>query len=259
MYINKEEYEEWKNKVIKKFFNHKKCSKNILPKKLKVSCLKKNKVIIVLDIFRNENKKLFSNLAKGGKNMPNKHKIELYHSGNKKNGSVSVGATVFSNEKQFLHPSIDFGGLTNYRQSLGKSPKFLKGQAIKIGHVKPKNINSIVNKLYNTWKKHSKKKVFYGNVKMNLRKVILSIYKNKILNNGEYIHFRFHRLKRERAKIMRSELVIKETGHYYNRLFSGDDNKYAKDLKNKNMYCGVLKKYITTNLNKNNLLNEYTI
>ena len=258
-YISRDIYDKWKYETIKFFFNKKKCKHKLVPYGNNINCLIKDKIIIVLDIFRKKNKKLYSKIAKENKNIPEKHKISLYHSGNKKNGTVSVGFTTFSNEKQFLHPAIDFGGLTNYRQVLGKRAKFLKESPIRLGYNKPKKINNVVNRLYKLWKKNSNKKIFYGKVKANLKKVILSIYKNKILNKGDYINLRFYKLPNEKIKVMRSGLVIDKTGHYYNRLFNGDDNKYASDMKLRNLICGIAKKYITTNLNKNNLLNEYKL
>ena len=46
-----------------------------------------------------------------------KHKIKLFHIGEQKNNLVSLG---YDDENDiFLHPSIDFGGLTNIGQTPG--------------------------------------------------------------------------------------------------------------------------------------------
>ena len=62
-----------------------------------------------------------SRVNKGKKeDLPDKHKISLFHIGKMKNDLVSLG---WENDI-FSYPGLDFGGLTNYKQKIGEKNEF---------------------------------------------------------------------------------------------------------------------------------------
>jgi hypothetical protein len=147
----------------------------------------------------------------------------------------------------FFYPAIDTGGLTNYRQKLGQSNRFLPKRFL----VDEKNLNiNLIDKIYKTWKRYSGKTRFYGNIKQGLTRALHSIKRD--------CYIQFVKLPIENRVICTSNDVYKTIGKYYTRLYGNSD--YAKLVKpRKSMYCGISEKFITPDINRNNILNEYTI
>ena len=99
-------------KIIDEYYTDKHLKTDLFPKKNKRAVLKQSKTIIALDFD-----KLSSNVDKGKKkDLPEKHKISLFHIGKMKDDLVSLGYE----DDVFSYPGLDFGGLTNYKQKLGK-------------------------------------------------------------------------------------------------------------------------------------------
>jgi hypothetical protein len=232
-------YKEWEKKVIQNFYTVKKSSKLTLPKKNKELYAYKNKVTLVLN-FINNGIPISTNVEQN-KNLPPKEYIQLYHIGEKQMNKTSYGVK----ENDFFYPAIDTGGLTNYKQKVGTKPAFLP----KKYHIQPgSTIN--VNNIYKTWKSYSKKTRFYGNLKKELTKALHSI------QNECYIQF--VKVPLEYRVTVTSQDIFDKLGIYYTRVYGSDT--YAKETKPKNgMYCGISEKYITPDINKNNIRNEYKI
>ena len=73
-------------------------------------------------------------------------------------------------------------------------------------------------------------------------------------NNYAILHF-YKRPSKHRI-VITSDDILKKTGRYYVRIYGG--KHHAKELKNTKYYTTVEKTFITSNINKMNLNNEYT-
>jgi hypothetical protein len=241
--ISKQKYAEWEKNIIQQLIPEtKKINKShsLVPSNTTPSIVFKNKIIVVVDYFYHN--KPVSELLKTKKDCPKKRKIELYHLGKKTIDKVSYG---LDKEGVFKFPATDFGGLTNYSLNIGETPKFCKT---------PSFITSddlLHATVYNTWLRLSKKHKFYGNIKSGLSKFINSI------NTKAYI--RFKRLPKERRILYTAEYIKRRFSKYYIRNFKGNDDTYAYEIDPKGLYCAITDNYITPNINKMNILNEYNL
>ena len=95
--------------------------------------------------------------------------------------------------------------------------------------------------------------------KMNkfLRSAILFLHSSKY--NKMYV--RFVKLPVIHRVLVSPYDIKKLTGCYYERLFKSDE-EYAKKTSGNNLYCAIqndkYRRSVTPNINKYNLLNEYT-
>ena len=248
MIIDKETFLNWQEKVITKFYTDEKLKTDLFPEKNKIAVLKQSKALIVIDFD-----KLSSKVDRGiREKIPNKHKITLFHIGKMKNDLVSLG---WENDI-FSYPALDFGGLTNYKQTIGEKNEF-KSKKYKIE--KSTDITEQLNEIYNTWKKYNNKNKLYGNMKVKLNKFLRSSF--KYLETSEYtsMNICFIKLPEVHRVLVSSEDIKEFTGKYYERIFKGDI-EFAKISNGKNLYCAIQKGLptINTNINKFNLLNEYS-
>jgi len=264
-YITKEQYTEWEKSIIDKFYTHKKHKTPLIPKNGKRSVVWMNKVVIVLDLLQRDQKPNSKLVEEKHKYILDQkdHVISLFHIGKQKNDFVDVNYD--ENKDVFLHPVIDFGGLTNYRQPLGKVAPFLKSPTVVIHPnlsgdkeecMKRKKIFRII---YNTWKKLSKKGRFYGGMKKNLEKCIESIYGNVTLSDVDSIRVRFIKFPKNQRVVVTSSDIIEYTNKYYVRVFGQGPDKYAEISDGKNMYCSITSEFANPNINLNNIRNEYHV
>ena len=272
-YINKDQFKKWEQHVISKFYTPHKRKSNLVPSNTtSSSSLLRSKCVIVLDLIYKNNlesnsEKVFKNDRNTLMNIKNKF-VSLYHIGNNKTDLVDV--KLETETDLFLHPAIDFGGLTNYRHKMGTKPDFLKSPSIKIYLSSQMNndpkedntrlINENVNKIYKTWKHLSEKKRFYGNMKAKLKKCIESIYskKNNTLKDVHSIDVKFVQFTPEHRVVVHSKNVMKYTNNeYYVRVYGEGDKRYAILSNGKDMYCSMTNKFLNSNINIFNLRNEY--
>jgi len=238
-------YKQWEKNVINSFYNVgntsvKKTSKVLsVPTNNKELYAYKNKVTLVLN-FINDGIPI-SEVVENNGTLPPKKYIELYHIGEKQINKTSYGV----NNSEFFYPAIDAGGLTNYKQKVGTKPDFLP-KRIHIDKVTEKTIDNI----YKTWKRYAGKTRFYGNLRNELSKAIHSI-KNECF-------IQFVKVPLEYRVIVTSHDIFNKLGIYYTRVYGNPI--YAKETKpREGMYCGIAEKYVTPDINKNNILNEYTV
>lgn len=269
-YIDKDVFKKWEQQVISKFYTDDKRKTSIVPSNTTPSSLIRSKCVIVLDLIYKNNlesnsEKVYNNDRKTLLNIENKF-ISLYHIGKKKNDLVDV--KLETETDLFLHPAIDFGGLTNYRHKLGTKPAFLKSPYIQIDLSEPindsknkaKHIEKHVNEIYKTWKHLSNKNRFYGNMKSKLIKCIESIYSNKnaTLKDVHSIAIKFVEFTPEHRVIVNSKSVMKYANNkYYVRVYGEGDKRHAISSNGKDMYCSIADTFITSNVNILNLRNEY--
>jgi hypothetical protein len=241
-------YKDWEQAIIANFYkkpqSQHSVSKNLQPTDGRPVYAYKNKVMLVVNFICPDGIDTLAKTVEKHPDLPERTHVTMYHLGNKSTEGVSSGLK--GNEVSF--PVIDVGGLTTYRHIVGTpSPVGMKSKRIRItSEVTQKTIDAI----YQIWKKYAGKDRFYGNVKAGLALAIRSI------NMDAYIQF--YKVPVEYRVICTSNDIFKHTGHYYNRLFGNP--KYAKEVKPKeHQYCAITGSYITPNINRNNLLNEYSV
>lgn len=248
MIIDKDTFLKWQEKIIDEYYTDEYLKTELIPKKNKPSVLKQSKVILVLDF-----NKLSTDVdKKRKKELPKKHKISLFHIGKMKDDLVSIGYE----DDIFSYPALDFGGLTNYKQKMGKRNEFLPTY---FGLKKSTDITKNLDKIYNTWKRYNKKDRLYGNMKVKMNKFLRSAVMFLHSSNYTKMNVRFVKLP-EVHRVLVSSLDIKNlTGNYYERIFKGD-KEFAKTSPGKDLFCAIQKGLptVNTNINKYNLLNEYT-
>lgn len=235
-------YKEWEKNIIKNFYTKSTNAKLILPKNNEPLYAYKDKVTLVLN-FIDSNGIPISKSVEDNKTVPAKEYITLYHIGEKQMNKTSYGFK----DDDFFYPAIDTGGLTNYKQKLGTKPAFLP----KKYHIIPSKLTiKEIDSIYKTWKQYANKTKFYGNLKKELHKALFSI-KNECF-------LQFVKVPKEYRVTVTSHDIYNKLGIYYTRVYGSDI--YAKETKPRNtMYCGISDKYVTPDINKNNILNEYTI
>ena len=296
MPINKDKYSDWESKIISKFYSsphkinrnrtlkntHGKSTKrsltndmlNLLPSDNNPIQLYKKKVIIAIDFISNDNIELSKLIEKGkitnNKNtttestaiLPEKHSIKLFHIGNNKNDDVSFGWKKLDNgDIEFLHPAFDIGGLTNYKQLENTKTAWLPKKLIVDRDLSRVQMTELLSNLHKQWLAYSNKKTFYKYSNAKIQKIIQSIINYLDANqNYKYAKLCFIKLPTEYRVVTTSNDIFSETGNYYLRTYGKGDDHFAEQTKpNKKLYCGVTEKYITPNLNKGNILNEYSI
>jgi len=291
MHINKQQFEDWQSPIIKAFYkkgknkgksgnksNDKTKGKNkgkkentktkknksndnniSLPTNNNPLYAFKNKVVLAIDFLDKDNKPLSSyvDTAKQSK-LPKKHNIKLYHVGYNKLDNVAIGVNEHS---RLIYPALDLGGLTYITENLtpySKKLSFVPEKHTIDSNTKVTDVE--VNKIYNKWLSLTKKKQFYEFNKADLKKFLDSVSKYLKANHTKYngANLRFHKLPKEYRVIVTSADVQKLTGNYYQRIFGKGDQNHAKKIQPKStLYCGITNTYITPNLNKKNILNEY--
>jgi hypothetical protein len=248
MIIDKETFLKWQEKIIDEYYTDKHLKTDLFPKKNKPAVLKQSKTIIALDFD-----KLSTDTDKGKKKeLPEKHKISLFHIGKMKEDLVSIGYE----DNIFSYPALDFGGLTNYKQKLGKKNEF---QSKHFTLEKSTDVTKNLDKIYNTWKTYNKKDKLYGNMKVKMNKFLRSAVMFLHSSNYTKMYVRFVKLSEVHRVLVASSDIKKLTGNYYERIFKGD-KEFAKTSSGKDLYCAIQKGLptVNTNINKFNLSNEYS-
>ena len=264
-FFTKEQYDDLNQKIRDNYYSKKKIKTNLVPTKNNPSYLKHKKVVLILDVLDAKGCRM-TDLVEKKENKIEKHKIKLYHIGDKKKSLVSLGYD--KQDDIFLYPGIDFGGLTSigqtpgdniynltkrdfYRASKGKlfkSKFFINGTT---------NINLLNDSIYTKWRSLSKKDRFYGDMKNNLLKVLESV-KAYLKKTKQSAYICFYQLKEQHAVMVKQSDIKNKLGNYMVRTFSGNDDMYAKECKIQNLYTVVKEKYANLNINLNNIRNEYS-
>lgn len=268
--VSKDTYSDWERSVIEYYNNNTRFTSFIIPRN-KPSVVYKKKAILLLDIFI---QKIFplSGLAKLQhsvvKNIiPEKHKLNIYHGGKNKLDTVSYGLD--DEKREILIPAIDVGGLTNGRWKLKhinnnnnkRNNNFYRfdPEIIFTKFLLTKNTTltkDLIDEIYNAWLSVSGRNKFFGNIKLNLVKALISFKKT-----GHTARVAFSPMKKEKRIIVPARKVKKDLDTYYVREFGKGDNTFAKEpspSEIKNLYCAITPgKFITPNINLLNLKNEY--
>jgi len=221
-----------------------------------------------------------------------KDKLKMHHIGNEQPGGVDFGYKHENNT--FRHPACDFGGLTNVHHKLGETLEFLPiSDKLESLLTIEKNKNQInkenIKEIIEIWKKLSKKDSLEGedSILNGLLEFINSVQQtlnSSFKSNKEFFSkacLRFYSLDSEIRTLYTARTILKETGKYMIKNFGWEEkNDYSfantyidnswkiwnpPDKKHvepnlDEIYLSISEnrytKFITSNLNKNNM-NEY--
>lgn len=248
-YFNKEEYENWEKIIIDDLYDKKHKKTDLFPSDNEVSYVKQFKYIVFVD-FNN-----MKNVVENNPDLyelPEKRKIKLYHIGNDKLDYVKHG--YYTDDKVFKHAGFDFGGLTNFWQTPNK--KYRTYGNYKMDSNTP--LSSLTNELYNQWKQLMKKDRFVGNIKVGLNKWLKSVQKIMSDENIEGT-IRLIKLEPKHRILATQKYITKRYGHYYIKTYDKDSTKFAKKVKSGSLYAVIDSHFMNTNINRNNILNEYSV
>lgn len=268
-HVNKTTYRHWCQDIIEHY-------SKIIPTPGNPTYVIRNKVVLMVDPVYRENMgngTVFQQLTDSYEELhsekyqtepPKKHKIELYHIGNKKLEMVSFG---LDNDGVFSFPALDLGGLTNYKVHSEDyedidDMEFI--QLIDVENIDQKKDQA--KQILEKWHSISGKKQFIGIKEEDIIPFIDSV-NQYVKNTPEYQSaiIRFAALPEEYRILVDPKDIKKLTGNYYIRDYSGNDDSYALTPKktDQQLYLAVStnpktdEPFITPNLNVNNIFNEY--
>ena len=263
--ISKKKYLQWESRIVEN-------CKRIVPKTGEPTIARRRKIIVVADMIPKNSKLPMSTLVKNGQleNLPEKHRIPLYHIGNKQLDTVSLGYEQHPHQpgKQvFKHPATDFGGLTNLTQIVGEEEITFENKNPFVVNANT-SVSSCTKKIYKAWVACSHKTKFYeeSRILKGLKAYIQSLVRFLEDNpsNITSAHVQLYSLPSEVRVIYTSKDIKKQTGSYYKRIYLGEEKKHGQKVKpNKSIFTTIAysenmkKPFITPNINMLNLMNEY--
>ncbi|CAK0813622.1 unnamed protein product [Prorocentrum cordatum] len=250
--VPEKEYKRWEQEVVNKFYTESQAHTELVPTDGHPSIVQKEKVIAVVlagdggmidQVAREEIDEL---PRKGGH-------IMLFHIGKDEKDGVSYG--YIEEKKEFVHPGIDVGGLTNYRQPIGKSANFIPDADAHfvIGpHCDAESAGMLGSQLRETWNKYAPKPL-PQDFNTKLSEVVRSIH-DVFQDNGGAV-LKFWKPPSEHRVLVTSADVRARTGKYYERVFG--KGLYAMESDGIGLFAGVSKSSITPNINQRNIDLEY--
>lgn len=158
--------------------------------------------------------------------------LRMHHIGSGKPDGVKIGTD--PDRGVVLHPATDTGGLTNYRHPAAARPVF-HGRSFPLRR-----------------KRLSGKARLFGGVKDGLRRWLRTCPEESVI--------RFRRLPPEKRVVVPAADVLRATGAYMLRVFGEGDDRYATVVGRGDLvglFCAVTPDFVTPNINRNNLRNEY--
>lgn len=268
--VTKKQYEKWESSIIA--YNN-----QIVPRDGEPKLVKRRKVIIICDFQCKGAKKSLVRMVervtqKTMSSLPPKHRIHLYHIGNNVPDTVSIGYERKPSDESkagtfvFKHPATDFGGLTNLYQLQGESMPFLNAKPYVLDT--RTNAVAMTKALMQQWLVCSQKNKFMNQtyIHTGLHKWVVSIQDLLKVPEERYdrANLYFYALPDEIRMVYTSNDIYKRFGHYYKRTYSGDAQRHATRVSpDTRTYCSISHNnklgtsFITPNLNKSNLMNEY--
>lgn len=266
---NKTEYTRWQSHL----FN---TVDTVLPTDGHPTVAYRRKVVLMIDfdvpqssVSTSESSRILHTSSKHSTlSLPTKHKLQLYHFGERAKSTVSVGYD--TNRKCFKHPATDFGGLTNVNQQPGETVSFVGTSTRITAKTLSARIAPLSRTLLTQWHKHSQRSssnnasTLVKNLQSFLRSVI-TVLKDDTTPYTR-AHLRFHVLTPELRMLYTMNDIRKLTGTYMVRDFNGDEQHFARTVSTKvtpALYLSVSRnphtgeRFITPNLNRQTIWNEY--
>ena len=240
----RERYAAWEREVIAAFWGKRGTPAGVVPRPGAPVRAVKSKTVVAVDLHGAS-----ARVAASEPDLPPKHKLMLYHAGLKRPDAVSAGFDAESGT--WFHPACDTGGLTNVRQKLGESSPFLRGAVALPAVALPAARAGAADIIYKTWL--DGRAAFRGPARAGLRRWVQSFPADA---TGV---LRVARFPKERRVIVCPRDVLRAAGKYYMRVY-GSETEYAREAtpaELRKMYMAVSETYVTPNLNRMNLENEY--
>ena len=103
-----------------------------------------------------------------------------------------------------------------------------------------------------------KKDRLVGNIKVGLNKWLKSVQKIMSDENIEGT-IRLIKLEPKHRILATQKYITNKYGYYYIKTYDKDSTKFAKKVKSGSLYAVIDKHFMNTNINRNNILNEYSV
>ncbi|CAK9026867.1 unnamed protein product [Durusdinium trenchii] len=239
--VTKEEYKAWEKQVIEVFYEGPRVTE-LVPREGAPAVLKKQKFIL----YALEADGKSANLVEQSQvnELVKKDHLLMFHAGSQSLQKVSRGLE----GDTFFHPAFDVGGLTNYRQDIGKHAE-KAGDAILL---RPDgNLEECAASIQSQWSQLAQKempKQLHSDLKAWLVSVLLAF------KTSAQLHFLA--LPQEHRVLITAGDVRQKTGTYFTRCFGG--SVYAEEAKgDTELFCAVSREYVTPNINMKNIDLEY--
>ena len=242
-------YNAWEQAVIRRFFVVDQRATALIPEPGRPSIASKRKYILAALA----DDSLPSQVAASTTCRLPTTKRRWYHIGEHKLNHVSDG--VHDKISAYFHPCCDLGGLTNYRQRLGKPPVWASPSP-EATLDSATDLHALAKMLFARWCELACKKL-PPDLIAELQCWLVSVSADM----GEAV-LRFHPLEPEHRVLVRASDVRAALGVYYLRCFNkgGQPDRHAReatDAECEALFCGVSAGVITPNLNERNITLEY--
>lgn len=245
--IGKSEYLDWEQEVIDAFYSPSQRLTDLMPVNGKPAVLVKRKIILyVLESGGKTAEMVAKSSTLDSSDLPSR-RLTMFHRGSQSLDSVSHGLKGAA----FLHPACDLGGLTNYKQMLGKEAEH-QGEVLEVH--KTSQLADCAKLVFQQWAELVGKE-FPESFEADLKAWLVSA----LMAFQTGIQLRFLVLPNEHRIVATAEDVRARTGKYFTRCFSGSADEFAEEYCGSELFCGISSKYITPNLNNHNLSNEYAV
>lgn len=227
--VTKEEYSRWEKEVISAFYSGKKVEKRKW----------------ILFFF---SKQEMDHLSVGDwTRLQTKKKVSLFHMGKGKEDFVSYGKEQEGDSSVFKFAGTDTGGLTNV--------KVREDEGIRLFAFEGEVEKGKTDSLFSAWLSLSKKKAFFPERETREG---FDAWVESVLLLYPLAKFGFWSPPSERRVILPAKKVKEKVGTYFVRSFGSDTHaREADEEEMGSLFCGISETYITPNLNRKNLENEY--
>ena len=251
--VTKDAYHQWEAQVLASFPDRVVRSTALVPSDGAPSVLRKHKWILVADSLLKDRGMMAASccVQEGGTDdLPAKKSIRMWHIGNGCLDSVSYGHS----DSMFKHPACDVGGLTNLPQKLGTAATFVDGEEGGVDWPSPSmSAATLATMMHAWWCQLTSKKL-----PASLREGLAAWLDSVRIAMPDGARLRFHELQPEHRIVATAADVKASTGRYFVRIYDGStSDNYARESDGEGLFCALADKYITPNINLQNLHVEY--
>lgn len=238
MSVNKDDYKKWEKEVLKFYDLASKVGSNKYPEVGKHSVVVKDKCVLAAFRLTDYEKILDQNF----KEIDGKHKINLWHAGKKQMDSVSIGM----DSDNYLAPSVDLGGLTNFRLK-DKMPESVHNFMLEY----ETHVVDLLPQIVLVWEeyigaKFSTKMIF--SIGMALESMHTAF-------GCEPVYLKLLPIPQQKYVLVTPQDIATFTGSYFVRVYGKGDDHYAEhvNVDECELVCAVSETFVTPNYNRFNV------